>query len=84
MTLVLAKERSEAGIREAMFAGRTIALFNDLLAGPEALLELREDHGGSTVIRRHEDALLLYDVPARQLADVDTRAALDALIARER
>ena len=48
------------------------------------LLELREDHGGSTVIRRHEDALLLYDVPARQLADVDTRAALDALIARER
>lgn len=38
MTLVLAKERSEAGIREAMFAGRTIALFDDLLAGPEALL----------------------------------------------
>lgn len=28
--------------------------------------------------------VLLYDVPARQLADVDTRAALDALIARER
>ena len=48
------------------------------------LRELREDHGGSTVIRRHEDALLLYDVPARQLADVDTRAALDALTARER
>ena len=48
------------------------------------LRALREDHGGSTVIRRHEDALLLYDVPARQLADVDTRAALDALIARER
>ncbi|WP_418166624.1 PHP domain-containing protein [Alistipes ihumii] len=38
VTLVLAKERSEAGIREAMFAGRTIALFDDLLAGPEALL----------------------------------------------
>ena len=48
------------------------------------LRALREDHGGSTVIRRHEDSLLLYDVPARQLADVDTRAALDALIARER
>ena len=45
--------------------------------------ELREDHGGSTVIRRHEDALLLYDVPARQLTDVDTRAALDALTGQE-
>ena len=40
---------------------------------------LREDHGGSTVIRRHEDVLLLYDVPARQLTDVDTRDALNAL-----
>ena len=48
------------------------------------LRALREDHGGSTVIRRHEDALLLYDVPARQLADVDTRAALDALTVQER
>ena len=38
VTLVLAKERSEAGIREAMFAGRTIAMFADLLAVPEALL----------------------------------------------
>lgn len=47
------------------------------------LRELREDHGGSTVIRRHEDALLLYDVPARQLTDVDTRAALDALTGQE-
>ena len=47
------------------------------------LRELREDHGGSTVIRRHEDALLLYDVPARQLTDVDTRTALDALTGQE-
>ena len=47
------------------------------------LRELREDHGGSTVIRRHEDALLLYDVPARQLTDVDTRAALDALTGQQ-
>ena len=42
-----------------------------------------EDPGGSTVIRRHEDALLLYDVPARQLTDVDTRAALDALTGQQ-
>lgn len=44
------------------------------------LRALREDHGGSAVIRRHEDALLLYEVPARQLTDVDTRQALDRLI----
>lgn len=43
------------------------------------LRALREDHGGSTVIRRHEDALLLYEVPARQLTDVDTRQALEEL-----
>ena len=43
------------------------------------LRALREDPGGSTVIRRHEDVLLLYDVPARQLTDVDTRDALNAL-----
>ena len=43
------------------------------------LQALREDHGGSAVIRRHEDALLLYEVPARQLTDVDTRQALDRL-----
>lgn len=43
------------------------------------LRALREDHGGSAVIRRHEDALLLYEVPARQLTDVDTRQALEEL-----
>ena len=43
------------------------------------LLELREDHGGNTVIRRHEDDLLLYEVDARQLTDVDTPAALKTL-----
>ena len=47
------------------------------------LRALREDHGGSTVIRRHEDVLLLYDVPARQLTDVDTRNALNALTGQE-
>lgn len=47
------------------------------------LRALREDHGGSTVIRRHEDALLLYEVPASQLTDVDTPAALRALTGQE-
>jgi len=40
------------------------------------LLALQEDHGGSSVIRRHEDLLLLYDVPAQELEDADTRQAL--------
>ena len=47
------------------------------------LLELREDHGGNTVIRRHEADLLLLDVPAEELHDVDTAQALEELIAEE-
>lgn len=43
------------------------------------LLALREDRGGSSVIRRHEDALLLVEVPARELEDVDTPQALRAV-----
>lgn len=43
------------------------------------LRELREDHGGNTVIRRHEDDLVLLEVPPEELADVDTPAALEAL-----
>ena len=52
-------------------------------AGPEALLELREDHGGNTVIRRHEADLLLLEVPAEELHDVDTAQALEELKAEE-
>ena len=46
------------------------------------LLALTGDVGGSRVIRAHEDALLLCEVDARQLSDVDTRASLDALSPR--
>lgn len=48
------------------------------------LLALREDHGGSSVIRRHEAELLLYEVPARELEDADTRQALRAMEERKR
>ena len=47
------------------------------------LRALQGDCGGSAVIRRHEDALLLYEVPAGQLTDVDTRDALTALTERQ-
>jgi len=35
MTLVLAKERSHDSLKEAMFAGRTLVWFRDILAGKE-------------------------------------------------
>lgn len=38
ITLVFATERSEAGVKEAMFARRTAALFNGTLAGPESMV----------------------------------------------
>ena len=43
------------------------------------LLELREDHGGNTVIRRHEEDLVLLEVPEEELTDVDTPEALKGL-----
>ena len=43
------------------------------------LLALKEDRGGSSVIRRHREELLLFEAPARELEDVDTRQALRAM-----
>ena len=43
------------------------------------LLSLREDCGGNTVIRRHEDALLLVETDALELTDCDTPQALRQL-----
>ena len=39
------------------------------------LLALEGDHGGSAVIRRHEDRLLLVEASPRELTDVDTPQA---------
>jgi hypothetical protein len=38
MTLVFAKEKSEGAVKEALFAGRTVVLFNDTLIGKEKFL----------------------------------------------
>lgn len=43
------------------------------------LLALTEDHGGSTVIRRHQEDLRLWEVPEAELTDVDTPQALEEL-----
>jgi len=38
ITLVFAKEKSVESLKEALFAGRTVAIFNDLWVGKEAYL----------------------------------------------
>lgn len=43
------------------------------------LMELTGDHGGSTVIRRHEEDLILLEAEAQELTDVDTQETLSAL-----
>ena len=43
------------------------------------LCALAGDRGGSSVIRRHEDALRLVETDAQELFDCDTRAALRIL-----
>ena len=35
MTVVFAKERSEEGVKEALFAGRSVVKFGDILIGSE-------------------------------------------------
>lgn len=43
VTLVFAKEKTEEGLKEALFAGRTVVFFNNLLIGkPEYLIPLIE------------------------------------------
>lgn len=48
------------------------------------LFALTEDHGGSSVIRRHKEDLLLVEVPAGELEDVDTKQALRAMKERRK
>ncbi len=43
------------------------------------LMELREDHGGNTVIRRHDERLMLVEVAKNELTDIDTPCALNDL-----
>lgn len=43
------------------------------------LRALREDRGGNTVIRRHEEDLILLEVAPEELTDVDTRSAMETL-----
>ena len=44
------------------------------------LLELKEDCGGSAVIRRHEEDLILLETAARELMDIDTPEAYRTML----
>ncbi len=48
----------------------------------DELMELREDHGGNTVIRKYPDLLLTVEVAQEELTDVDTPQALEELKAQ--
>ena len=45
----------------------------------DSLCALTGDVGGSAVIRKHEENLLLFEVDPRELTDVDTKEALENL-----
>ncbi len=45
----------------------------------EELMQLREDHGGNTVIRAHPEALRTVEIGKEELTDVDTPKALHDL-----
>ena len=46
------------------------------------LLALKGDVGGSAVIKKHPDDLLLFEAPEEEMRDVDTKEALAALKGR--
>ena len=45
----------------------------------EELMQLREDHGGNTVIKKHPESLVTVEVAKAELTDVDTPEALNEL-----
>ncbi len=46
------------------------------------LLALKGDVGGSAVIKKHPDDLLLFEAPEEEMRDVDTKESLTALTGR--
>ena len=69
--LVEAFRRHPDRLEHGWLKGRA-SLFPELTA-------LEGDHGGSAVIRRHPDLLLLVEAPPQELTDVDTPQALEVL-----
>jgi hypothetical protein len=63
ITLVFAKERTPAALKEALFAGRTVAVYNDLLVGKEEFLQ--------PLIRACVDIKKVQYLPKTQILEVE-------------
>ena len=85
ISVVGSRELSGEGRAFAAEAGRRIAaegfaLCSGGAAGADrAAQDACLAHGGSAVIRRHPDLLLLVEAPPQELTDVDTPQALEVL-----
>jgi len=77
VTLVFAKERSIPAIKEALFAGRTIALFNNILAGKEELLL---QFFRASVSVRHTGRGNLYEVSNNSIINYEITGKNDDLL----
>ena len=72
MTLVFAKEKSLEGVKEAMFAGRTLALYNNFLMGKQEFIaplvkeclkfEVKKDKGDYVIYRVHNSSDIRYQM----------------------
>lgn len=72
MTLVFAKERSQEGVKEALFAGRTVVKFGDMLIGAEENLtalvkaclsyEVKERKGNEALVKVTNKSTLNFDI----------------------
>ena len=76
MTLVFAKEKSLEGVKEALFAGRTLAFYNNFLMGKQEFIaplvkecltfEVKKDKGDYVIYRIHNSSDIKYQI---QLGD---------------
>lgn len=62
MTLVLSKESTEAGIKEALFAGRTVAFSNNTLAGKEEYIKAIFSNSFDVVRLKEEKEQVLFNL----------------------
>lgn len=72
MTIVFAKERTEAGVKEALFAGRTVVKFGDLLIGSQEHLlslvkaclkyEVKDINGNEAVLKVTNKSTLNFSI----------------------
>ena len=72
MTVVFAKERSEEGVKEALFAGRSVVKFGDILIGSEKNLtalvkacltyEVKNTHDNQALVKVMNKSTLNFEI----------------------